>query len=186
MSRKDEKSVALEDKDRGDKENRKIEPTKILELVPTRKPEQVRIGEVIRFMHSPENNLSAYWMQGEIEKRIDRHTVARASRFTRNRVRRGTAWSLGKEVEFGTIGEEQAILLEQSNLCGTSDDNEDETDDAIASNLESKSVDMIRPGLKLQNNVENEQEQRKNMETRLILSCRPRNKLGDILTEETD
>ena len=121
MSRKDEKSVALEDKDRGDKENRKVKPTKILELVPTRKPEQVRIGEVIRFMHSPENNLSAYWLQGEIEKRIDRHTVARASRFTRNRVRiknisvidrwgdmgvipktliinlsRSTAWSLGK------------------------------------------------------------------------------------------
>ena len=68
-----------------EKENEKFKLTKVLEFVPARKPEQAKIGEVIRFMHNPGNGLSAYWMQGEIQKRIDKYTVAKDSGFTRNR-----------------------------------------------------------------------------------------------------
>ena len=80
LSRKDGKGRVT-----NKKENAGIKPTKILEFIPARKPEQAKIGEVIRFMHNPGNGLSAYWMQNEIEKRVDKYTVAKESGFTRNR-----------------------------------------------------------------------------------------------------
>ena len=80
LSRKDGKGTVSDDK-----ENEKVKLTKVLEFVPARKPEQAKIGEVIRFMHNPGNGLLAYWMQGELEKRVDRYTVAKESGFTRNR-----------------------------------------------------------------------------------------------------
>ena len=64
LSRKDGKGTVSDDK-----ENEKVKLTKVLEFVPAKKPEQAKTGEVIRFMHNPENGLSAYWMQGEIEKK---------------------------------------------------------------------------------------------------------------------
>ena len=42
------------------KENEEIKLTKVLEFVPARKPEQAKIGEVVRFMHNPGNGLSTY------------------------------------------------------------------------------------------------------------------------------
>ena len=59
LSRKDGKGTVSDDK-----ENEKIKLTKVLEFVPARKPEQTKIGEVIRYMHNPGNGLSAYWIQG--------------------------------------------------------------------------------------------------------------------------
>ena len=56
----------------------------MLEFVPARKPEQAKIGGIIRFMHNPGNGLSAYWMQGEIDSRVDKYNVAKESGFTRN------------------------------------------------------------------------------------------------------
>ena len=119
LSRKDGKGTISDDK-----ENEKVKVTKVLEFVPARKPEQAKIGEVIRFMHNPGNGLSAYWLQGTIDKRIDKYETARNSKFTKNRFRvknlsivnhwgdlgplpetltvnlsRNTAWSLGTEVE---------------------------------------------------------------------------------------
>ena len=67
------------------KKMKKVKLTKVLEFIPARKPEQAKIGEVIRFMHNPGNGLSAYWMQGEIERRGDKYSVAKESGFTRNR-----------------------------------------------------------------------------------------------------
>ena len=66
-------------------ENEKAKVTKVLEFVPARKPEQAKIGGTIRFMHNPGNGLSAYWMQGEIDSRVDKYNVAKESGFTRNR-----------------------------------------------------------------------------------------------------
>ena len=80
LSRKDGKGTVSDDK-----ENKKIKLTKVLEFIPARKPEQAKIGEVIRFMHNPGNGLSAYWMQGKLERRVDKFTVAKESGFTRNR-----------------------------------------------------------------------------------------------------
>ena len=57
LSRKDGKGTVSDDK-----ENGKVKVTKVLEFVPARKPEQARIGEIIRFMHNPRNGLSAYWL----------------------------------------------------------------------------------------------------------------------------
>ena len=146
LSRKDGKGTVSDDK-----ENEKVKLTKVLEFIPARKPEQAKIGEVIRFMHNPGNGLSAYWMQGEIERRVDKYTVAKESGFTRNRFKvknlsvinhwgdlgaipetltvnlsKNTAWSLGKEVELRTTEENEAIMLEESDVCGTNDD-DDET-----------------------------------------------------------
>ena len=80
LSRKDGKGTVSDDKD-----SEKVKLTKVLEFVPARKPEQAKIGEVIRFMHNPGNGLSAYWMQGDLEKRVDRYNTAKESGFTRNR-----------------------------------------------------------------------------------------------------
>ena len=55
LSRKDGKGTISDDK-----ENEKVKVTKVLEFVPARKPEQAKIGEVIRFMHNPGKRLSAY------------------------------------------------------------------------------------------------------------------------------
>ena len=109
-------------------------------------------------MHNPGNGLSAYWMQGKIERRVDKYTVAKESGFTRNRFKvknlsvinhwgedlgttpetliinlsRSTAWALGRMVELGTSEEEQAIMLEESDVYGASDDDDNEADKAIA------------------------------------------------------
>ena len=72
MSRKDGKGT-ISDCGRYEKDKH----TKLLKLIPARKPEQAKIGEVIRFMHYSGKGLSTYWMQGEIEKRIDKYTVAK-------------------------------------------------------------------------------------------------------------
>ena len=47
LSRKDGKNTVSDDK-----KNEKIKLTKILEFIPARKPEQAKIGKVIRFMHN--------------------------------------------------------------------------------------------------------------------------------------
>ena len=79
LSRRDGKSMVSDDKD-----SEKVKLTKVLEFVPARKPEQAKLGEVVRFMYNPGNGQSAYWMQGTLEKRIDKYKVARDSNFTRN------------------------------------------------------------------------------------------------------
>ena len=81
LSRKDGKDTVLDGK-----ENEKAKVTKVLEFVPARKPEQSNIWGTIRFMHNPGNGLSAYWMQGEIDSRIDKYNVARESSFTKKQI----------------------------------------------------------------------------------------------------
>ena len=133
-----------------DPDSKKVILTKILEFVPARKPEQAKIGEVVRFMHIPENSHSTYWMQGTLEKRVDKYKDAKESGFTKNRFRvknltiinrwgekgtipetltvnltRNTAWALGTEVELHTTEEDEAIMFEQSKICDTADE-EDE------------------------------------------------------------
>ena len=80
LSRKDGKGIVSEDK-----ENEKVKVTKVLEFVPARKPEQAKLGGTIRIMHNPGNGLSAYWLQGEIMKRVDKYNVAKESGFTKKR-----------------------------------------------------------------------------------------------------
>ena len=78
LSRKDGKGTVSVDND-----SEKVKLTKVLEFVPARKPEQAKIGELVRFMHNPGNGRSAYWMQGRLERRVDKYNVARQSGFTK-------------------------------------------------------------------------------------------------------
>ena len=55
LSRKDGKGRVSDYKG-----NEKVELTKLLEVIPTRKPEQAKIGEIVRFMHYPRNGTSAH------------------------------------------------------------------------------------------------------------------------------
>ena len=126
LSRKDGKSMVSDNKD-----SEKVKLTKVLEFVPARKSEQAKLGEVVRFMYNPGNGQSAYWMQGTLEKRLDKYKVAKESNFTRNRFKvsklsivtywgekgeipetvtvnlsKNTAWSLGNEIELSTTEED--------------------------------------------------------------------------------
>ena len=64
-----------------DVENEKIRITGL----PAREPERAKIGEMIWFMYSPDNSHSSHWIQGELERRVDRYTRAKESGFTKNR-----------------------------------------------------------------------------------------------------
>ena len=70
LSRKDGKSMVSNDKD-----NEKVKLTRVLEFVPARKPEQAKIGEIVRFMYNPGDGHSAYWLQGTLGKRLDKYNV---------------------------------------------------------------------------------------------------------------
>ena len=59
LSRKDGKNTVSDNKD-----NEKVKLTRVLEFVQARKPEQAKLGEVVRFMYYPGDGLAAYWMQG--------------------------------------------------------------------------------------------------------------------------
>ena len=61
----------------------------------------------------------------------------------------------------------------------TIDDNDDEADDAIASKIESHSAHVIHSVLKLQNSVDEEPEQRTDIEMIPTLSHRPKVNLKD-------
>ena len=65
--------------------NDKIKVTKVLEFVTARRPEDAKIGEIVRFMYNPGNGLSAYWLQGTIKERVDKYKDAKDSKFRRNR-----------------------------------------------------------------------------------------------------
>ena len=78
LSRKDGKGMISDNKD-----GEKIKVTKVLEFVPARRPEDAKIGEVVRFMHNPGNGLSAYWVQGTLDKRVDKYDTAKNNKFRR-------------------------------------------------------------------------------------------------------
>ena len=62
---------------------------KVSKFIPTRRPEQAKIGETIRFIYNPENDSSVYWLQGVIVKRIDKYCDAKEAGFTKNRFKIG-------------------------------------------------------------------------------------------------
>ena len=80
LSRKDGKNTVSDNKD-----NEKVKLTRVLEFFRARKPEQAKLGEVVRFMYNPGDGQAAYWMQGTLAQRLDKYKVAKASNFTRNR-----------------------------------------------------------------------------------------------------
>ena len=83
LSRKNGKGMISENEG-----NDKIKVTKVLEFVPARRPEDAKLGEVIRFMYNPGNGLSAYWLQGTISGRVDKYKVAQNSKSRTTDIRR--------------------------------------------------------------------------------------------------
>ena len=71
LSRKDGKNTIL-----ANESNEKVKQTRLLEFVQARKPEQAKIGEIVRFMYyeagSPDGDAAAYWMQGKLKYRLDK------------------------------------------------------------------------------------------------------------------
>ena len=150
LSRKYGKSMVSDDKD-----SEKVKFTKVLEFVPARKPEQAKLGEVVRFMYNPGDGQSAYWLQGTLGPRLDKYKVAQKSGFKRNRftaldltvvkcwgengtipetvtvnLSKTTAWSLGEEIELDTTEEDEAFVFEQKEKCDTEDDVDETADDS--------------------------------------------------------
>ena len=82
LSRKDGKGMITNDRD-----NEEIKVTKVLEFIPATKPEEAKIGETIRFMHNPGDGSSVYWLQGTLDKRMNKYEVAKKSGWTKNRFR---------------------------------------------------------------------------------------------------
>ena len=104
-------------------------------------------------MYNPGDGHSAYWLQGTLEKRLDKYSVAKDSKFAKNRFRvnkltivnywgeegtipetvavnlsKNTAWSLGNEIELSTTEENEVIMFEEGENCDTADE-EDRTAD---------------------------------------------------------
>ena len=147
LSRKDGKGMITNDKD-----NEEIKVTKVLEFIPSTKPQDAKEGVTIRFMHNPGDG-SVYWLQGTLEKRINKYEAARKSGWTRNRFRVGslsivshwgdrkslpetvtinltknTAWSLGTEFELPTLKEDDlAIRLQLGDIPCDNSEGDDES-----------------------------------------------------------
>ena len=68
------------------KDDEEIKVTKVLEFIPATKPQDAKEGVTIRFMHNPGDG-SVYWLQGTLEKRMNKYEVAKKSGWTRNRFR---------------------------------------------------------------------------------------------------
>ena len=82
LSRKDGKGMITDDKN-----DEKIKITKVLEFIPAGKPDEAKIGETIRFMHNPGNGLSVYWLQGTIDKRVDKYETAKKGGWNKNPIK---------------------------------------------------------------------------------------------------
>ena len=84
---------------------------------------------------------------------------------------------MGEEVELRTTEENEAIMFEQSDVCGTNDDDDDKANDAIE--VESESVHVIHSVMKLQDSINKAPEQRTDIEMIPTFVCRPKVSLED-------
>ena len=133
---------------------RQGEDTKVLEFLPGRKPEVVDVGETIRFMHRSHDGSSSYWLQGILDKRIDKYEDAKKSRWNKNRFRvnslgiikhwgdleplpetlttnltKESAWSLGTEVELATM-KRDSPTTEKKDLAPEFESNDNQHDNS--------------------------------------------------------
>ena len=57
-------------------DNKEPGNTASLEFKPGRRPKEAIEGDVIRFLYSPNDDYSAYWLQGTLNSRIDKLETA--------------------------------------------------------------------------------------------------------------
>ena len=104
-------------------------------------------------MYNPVDGHSAYWLQGTLEKRLDKYSVARASKFRKNRFRvnklkiinywgkkgtipdavavnlsKNTVWTLGNEIELSTTEEVELRAFEEEEKYDITDEEDRTTD----------------------------------------------------------
>ena len=100
--------------------NEKVKQTRLLEFVQARKPEQAKIGEIVRFMYYeagyPDGDAAAYWMQGKLKYRLDKYKVAKASNFTRNRFKVEQLKVIINWGKMGVIPETVTVNLSKSTV----------------------------------------------------------------------
>ena len=82
LSRKDGNGMITNAKD-----DEEIKVKKVLEFIPAMKPQDIKEGVTIRFMHNPGDGSSVYWLQGTLEKRMNKYEVTKKSGWTKNRFR---------------------------------------------------------------------------------------------------
>ena len=121
LNRKDGKGIVIYAKD-----DDEIKVTKVLEFIPATRPQDAKEGKTILFMHNTGDG-SVYWLQGTLEKRMNKYEAARKSGWIKNCFRIGSlsvishwgeqkplpetlkinltpnaAWSVGTEVDLPT------------------------------------------------------------------------------------
>ena len=124
-----------------DKGNDTIKVTKVLQFLTEVEPKKATIGTIVRFMWNPGNGTTLCWLQGEIDKRVDKYNESKEKKWRTNKVRvkdlkvanywgddcpetlpetvvvnltEKTTWALGTEVTLDTSEEDEALRVE---LC---------------------------------------------------------------------
>ena len=70
-----------------DKSNDTITVTKVLQFLTEVEPKEARIGTIVRFLWNPGNGTTFCWMQGEIDKRVDKYNESKEKKWRTNKVR---------------------------------------------------------------------------------------------------
>ena len=142
-----------------DKNIETIKVTKVLQFLTNTEPKDAKIGAIVRFMWNPGNGTTLYWLQGEIDKRVDKYNRSKDLNWKTNRVRvkdlkvinywgednpetlpetvvvnlkSNTTWSLGTEVVLDTSEENEALRVELSNIPIECEDDDNETADDMS------------------------------------------------------
>ena len=152
LNRKNGKGIVTNAKD-----DDEVKVTKVLEFIPATSQQDAKEGKTIRFMHNTGDG-SVYWLQGTLEKRMNKYEAARKSGWTQNFFRIGslsiishwgdrkplpetatvnltpnTAWSLGTEVELPTLKEDDlALRLEPGDIPCDNIEDDDETTGSLS------------------------------------------------------
>ena len=154
LSKKNGKRVISDDKNI---ETTKV--TKVLQFLTNTEPRDAKIGAIVRFMSNPGNGSTLYWLQGEIDKRVDKYNRSRDKDWSTNRIRvkdlkvinywgedcpetlpetvvvnlkRKTTWSLGTGVLLDKSEENEALWVELSDIPIECEDDDNETADDMS------------------------------------------------------
>ena len=70
-----------------DKSNDTITVTKVLQFLTEVEPKEATIGTIVCFLWNPGNGTTLCWMQGEIDKRVDKYNESKEKKWKTNKVR---------------------------------------------------------------------------------------------------
>ena len=147
------------------KGNDTIKVTKVLQFLTEVDPKKATIGTIVRFMWNPGNGTTLCWLQGEIDKRVDKYSDSKEKRWKTYKVRvkdlkvanywgddcsetlpetlvvnltEKTTWAIGTEVTLDTSEEDEALRVELSDIPAVSEDSENEMISSTTGNNDEK------------------------------------------------